>query len=628
MSSLETLEGIWRTRPGGLAFAQYAESLDGAGRRDEAVQILSEGVARWPRNLSGRILQGRIARDQGNLELARLAFQAAVEIDNNSRAALHGLADVCTRQQYLKLAFETWNRLSILDPEDVEAAESARRVATRMDSKGDMDSVVQVREQEDFFSREALSEGAFTPAPAAASQTQTATLPDFDLNFGTTPVVGDRADALDFGKSDPFGLEGFQTPELSFAAPVAPVSSTPLAKFEESAFATLEMPSFPSKTIPPPPLDPPPAPNLSKEQNPFSILEEPVQSSEATQWVPAVAGNLAVTGDDIEDRLDEVFGASVLPVAPSAPPPTTTPDLEVSSSGLVSEGGGQKVTGDDVENRLDELFGETSEFSLHPTAKTIALPKPNSLEVTGDDIEGRMDHLFDPESVIDLTSPTEDGLASEDDSDPFSVTRTVAFVRTQELEAAGDTSALERAGDTTIESRLPVGNLPGAESTTEFNARTLNLDRMVEQAAIGSEMDATGSTIDLSTTDATGLQDTQMSARLSAEDVDSRLDELFATSEFQIPPPGGPAAGKTGFVARPPSSSEGVVTGDDIEGRLDDLFGSDSDFPVSLPTVTFAEEYLRQGHKEKAISIYRQLLDRDPTNNDLRNRLDQIEGRS
>ncbi len=120
MSSLETLEGHWRTRPGGLVFAAYAEALGTAGRREEAIQVLLDGIARWPRNLPGRLVLGNVARDGGDFETARASFQAAVEIDGNCRAGLRGLADVCMRQQYLKQAFEnSW--YCVISPEGCAA---------------------------------------------------------------------------------------------------------------------------------------------------------------------------------------------------------------------------------------------------------------------------------------------------------------------------------------------------------------------------------------------------------------------------------------------------------------------------------------------------------------------------
>ena len=305
MTSLETLEGLWQTRPGGLAFAAYAESLERAGRRADAEQALAEGIKHWPHHLAGRILQGRFACDRGDLEAARTAFQAAVEIDNNSRAALHGLADICTRQQYLKLAFETWNRLSILEPENTLAADSARRIASQMDTNGRGTGAVQVRENEDVFSRDALTEGTSTSAAAASNHAGIPATDDFDLNLAELPAASPFAGS----GNDPLG---FQIPDLSFSPSPTPAASAyvppettsiPLAKFEESGFATLEMPSFPAKTIPPPPLDLPkvaaPTESLLRPTlpGPFAATDDRDQQAEVTQWMAAPTKATAQVSD-------------------------------------------------------------------------------------------------------------------------------------------------------------------------------------------------------------------------------------------------------------------------------------------------------------------------------------------
>jgi hypothetical protein len=192
--------------------------------------------------------------------------------------------------------------------------------------------------------------------------------------------------------------------------------------------------------------------------------------------------------------------------------------------------------------------------------------------------------------------------------------------------SGSDTAAVLR--DSTFEAKFAVSPR-GAESTAEMTTRDLNLgaSKFLDQAIKGSEIDPTGSTIDLPAIDAVHSTDGGRNTRLTSEDVDSRLDELFASSEFLAEPP--QTSGRTGFVPREAvPQAGGAVTGDDIEGRLDDLFGGDSDFPVGLPTVTFAEEYLRQGHRDKAASIYRQLLEKDPGNAELSRRLAEIEGRN
>jgi hypothetical protein len=640
MTSLETLEGLWKARPGGLAFAVFAEGLHLSGRDDEAAGIVAEGVRRWPRHLGGRLVQGRIALDRGDVETARNVFQVAVDLDSSCRAALEGLAEASGRGQYFKQALDAWSRLSALEPEHPRAKEEMRNAARKLDAPTGMDAVAMVREEEDDRSREALSEGTTSHASGIAQATSLAF--GMDLGAGTAP--SEFGPGLLESPSAHFGVPTI--PELpGFQIPSSPTASSQnlLGRAGESSFATLEMPSFPSKTIPPPPLDPPeaqipPAVTSLPEQPPSTPrfpAPEDRQEAEATQFfatqspLDETKGRSRVTGEDIENRLDEVFGHST--PAPPTPSPATTPD---SSAGASS--GGQ-VTGRDVEDRLGELFGESSHppaapvpphatasgsAELHaepPTVESVPV-FANGPVVSGDDIEGRLDDLFG-ESVIDLTSPASAAPGTGEDT---SAMPKEDILPAELLKRGSDTAALGR--DTAFEAR-PTALPRGGESTAEMNARDLDLGatQYLDQAIKGSEIDTAGSTIDLPTIDV-GHSETGRNTRLTAEDVDSRLDELFASSEFLAEPP--QTSGRTGFVPKADAAPPGPVTGDDIEGRLDDLFGGDSDFPASLPTVTFAEEYFRQGHRDKAASIYRQLLEKDPANAELRRRLSEIEGRA
>jgi hypothetical protein len=438
---------------------------------------------------------------------------------------------------------------------------------------------------------------------------------------------------------------------LAATSPTFPFApSQPLAgKAADSSFATLEMPSFPAKVIPPPPLEIPHTEAATATELKIPAVEAPPMASqdmeaEATQFIAARPHEVQerglettrVTGDDIGNRLDEVFGTSSHTLS-------TSPAASLAPDSVPGQ-----VTGNDVEDRLGQLFGDSSVSPIAPlapskpaepiptnpvsenapTVESVPVVPPSGVVVSGDDIEDRLDDLFG-ESVLDLTRPASGpGLPGGDTS---AVPRE-DIVPKDVLEKADETTSVER--DTTFEARLAIEPLPGSDSTTELRTKDLDLggaSRYVEQAIQGSEIDPAGSTIDLPALDApaapNATSEPARSTRLTTDDVDSRLDELFASSEFLEPPSGA----RTGFAPRPsvaPGPVGSGVTGDDIEGRLDDLFGSDSDFPVGLPTVTFAEEYLRQGHPEQAASIYRQLLEKDPGNAELKRRLSEIEGRS
>ncbi|MBK8803535.1 MAG: tetratricopeptide repeat protein [Fibrobacteres bacterium] len=611
MTSLDTLEGISRTRPGGLGFSMHAEALLRAGRAEQAEQVVHDGLSRWPRSLTGRILRGKIAIERGDFELARASFQAAVDLDGACRAALEGLAESSSRAQYLRQAFEVWGRLAALEPDHPKASAQVRALAQSLDRPTGLDPVNMVRDQEDARSREALSEGATS---LQGMSSMSAPIPAFHLDMGDSPSASGFSSGRMEAATIP-ELPGFQP---SSVAP--PPSASLLGRVEESSFATLEMPSFtPGRTIPPPPLEMPVAPPSSQvPASEFATAQfaPPVvpgrfpsaqdqMDAEATQFLGSTGAATQsfgrVQGDDIGDRMDALFGetptAFAQPEAPvSAFQPAETPPTAVDFP--VVKPVSDKVTGKDVAGRLDELFGESSV----PAPPSVA-PAPMSAQpiVSGDDIEGRLDDLF-AESVIDLTSPISEAPRQASSSDTSTMPRE-AMMAPPSFSDAADTAAVAR--DTTIEAQLPVPRTSRpAESTAELMAL---------------------SSVDISSFEATrSTGDARGATRLTAEDVDSRLDELFASSEFQTENNQG--ARRTGFVPRNPSAAQNQVTGDDIEGRLDDLFGGDSDFPVGLPTVTFAEEYLRQGHRDKAASIYRQLLEKDPSNDELRRRLNDIEG--
>ena len=634
MVSLETLEGIWNSRPGGLSFAVFADRLLSEGRAQDAAGVVSEGVRRWPRSLSGRLVQGRIALGAGDVEGARSAFQAAVELDGSCRAALEGLADASSRGQYFRQALDAWSRIAALEPDHPRAADEMRNAAQALDAPVGMPAVALVREEEDPRTREALSEGASSQL-ASSSQLATA-------SQATMPTIG-----LDLGEAlAPGGFPHLDMPTIpELPGFQAPGSGVPLlGKGAESSFATLEMPSFPPRTIPPPPLELPkpsaPEPAIEPAAVPVLDLEAPAvphfpsaqeqQAAEATQFFasrPGSEGGTRVTGDDIENRLDEVFGPGSEVPPPFSPDPPTATFQAVSPApspapGAVARGGA--VTGSDVEDRLGEMFGDSSIAAPPTVPAPISASAPTAQPVSGpvvsgEDIEGRLDDLFG-ESVIDLTVPLEEKKGHETSKMPIE-----DILPSRSEESGSDTAAVLR--DTSLERRMEEQSDRLADSTTEMRSALpeMRASQLLDQAMKGSEVDPAGSTIDLPTVEVPAVDAAGKPVRLTAEDVDSRLDELFASSEF-LADPG--QASRTAFASRTSATPAGQVTGDDIEGRLDDLFGSDSDFPVGLPTVTFAEEYLRQGHKDKALAIYRQLLEKEPGNADLKRRLDEIEGRS
>lgn len=292
-----------------------------------------------------------------------------------------------------------------------------------------------------------------------------------------------------------------------------------------------------------------------------------------------------VTGDDIEGRLSEIFESSSDGGLDTLPPPPAPVPAPVASTPPRSNA----VTGDDIEARLDDLFGASSvdipiQDMMAPKS-VVRIPDPSSNgPVTGRDVEAKLDAMFGSE--VPLANAKDDG---------------------------EETSAMERS------------HVLGQDSELDATATIENMRSFEEHAdkPFGSmdpsDVDSGGSTMDLPTVGELPVVSSSSDAhRMSGgKDVDSQLDELFASSEFLVEP----------MQATPQRTggAGGPITGDDIGDRLDDLFGADSDFPAGVPTVTLAEEYLRQGYRDQAIAVYRQLLVREPSNSEFARRLAQIE---
>lgn len=708
-TNLETLEGAWTANPGGLLFAQYAEALHREGRTRDAQSILADGLARWPKHFSARLLKGRLAMDLGDLEAARTAFQEAVDQDNNSPAALRSLAVVLGKQQYQRQAIDLWVRLSLLDPDNPDAAATARRMIADLETTSSLaDLGLGIRDTEDAASREALSEGASSgiapkglsgidadsPLAGWNSDAPLAGDPAFDLGdlaFPTPPSLNAPSVGQSTTNWTPgAGLDSGHHQTISDPVTEMEVAKPLLGPSEDSGFATLEMAAFPEKSIPPPPLELP-KPRLAAGNDsdtrimspvaplplPSAIVAEP--APEVTQFMPRPSAPSApVTGDDIGARLDALFSepepevSALQAIAPLLAPQVAAPPIPpapVSRPGSVVDTP-TRVSGDDVEDRLSELLGSPSETAelLAPVLEPPPAPTRSSAvskaAVTGNDIEARLDDLFGasevdlpvmeapevpappsaPSSLPPAASPSAavSGRDIEDRLD--SLFGNESEVRTDTLKAS-ETSAMDRdsllgdapseGAEATLESMraFETAAAPMLHGLSKRPDETVTLDNFSNPSSTDaaaerlvanldpSDVDSGGSTLDLPTVGALPVvaPPTGASGKLTGgQDLDSQLDELFASSEFLLddasPPP-----------QKSPSPAGGPVTGDDIGDRLDDLFGSDSDFPAGVPTVTLAEEYLRQGYRDQALAVYRQLASRDPANTELSRRIAEIE---
>lgn len=739
MQTLQTFEELWARKPGHRGFVRFAQALAREGQSDRAVQVLKDGVQKWPKDLAAHLLLSSIAGEKGDGSLQRTSLENAVAADPRSPAALWSLGSLLASHQYFQQSRSWLERYVALYPSHAQAAELLKTVSASLEAEG---------------SRLASASVAIPLEESPADLVEG--------TFATQTMTFDR-DSV----SDPFAAK------IGLGAPEADgFSFNTLGREQgEDVFATLEMPSFHDhhsadsarsivdepagestlasiQVAPEVPAVPATAaiPDVAEaaQTAPFGTLtgldvEAPafeVEGLTTQEWAAEPERPEGVSGRDVSDRLEDLFRDEPSATAAMLETFAPAPAAELKPTSVI-----EGVTGSDVSDRLEDLFRDEPSatfpmmdaFAPAPPAPSAPIvPEPEGLDldsrmdalpddlqevdhrsVTGRDVEDRLDNIFPtsglpepsavpPSSVAGIGSAHDDVVRGED-----------VDARLEELFGDDDlmaTSAMERpsfppmddfeatiqlptvpalpidpedlvdpSSEGTITSSFEEGIL-NVESSTDSSADTRfelkdDPETLEDAVALGRETTAEslpvfqepGSTMDLPALQEPDSWQPGSMLASRGSDVDSQLDELFASSSFPkeqgfppMSPPAAaiaaPASASTELPSKEASSlaatsfepkfhsehaattnfSRAEVTGEDINDRLDALFGTDSAFPepasaapsggvAGVPTVTLAEEYLRQGHREQAESVYRELVALEPANQAYRTRLAEIQ---
>jgi tetratricopeptide (TPR) repeat protein len=124
---------FWSARdPNGRAFAPLAEAFRRQGNLDEAESLLAEGLARHPTFTTALFIASRVARDRGDLALAREHLDRLLHLDGGNVLALRDRAEARLIEGDRDGALRDLREASRLEPGNeeirvrLEAAETAR----------------------------------------------------------------------------------------------------------------------------------------------------------------------------------------------------------------------------------------------------------------------------------------------------------------------------------------------------------------------------------------------------------------------------------------------------------------------------------------------------------------------
>lgn len=118
--ALQDLHGSSRD-PNGRAFVPLADAYRRAGRMDEALDLLREGLTRHPEYASAHVVASWLHIERGALDEALDTLELILELDKDNRAGLKGMGQVLHEKGDREGALEHLNRLAELEPEDAEA---------------------------------------------------------------------------------------------------------------------------------------------------------------------------------------------------------------------------------------------------------------------------------------------------------------------------------------------------------------------------------------------------------------------------------------------------------------------------------------------------------------------------
>lgn len=134
VSEIEKLEARYAENPDGRYFAPLADAYRKAGRVDDALQLVGQGLTKHPDYLSAHIVLGRCYLDKKDDAGATGAFQRVLELDQENIIALKSLAEISERRGENDDARRWLMRLLVVDGMNAEAEEDLQRLGGPIES--------------------------------------------------------------------------------------------------------------------------------------------------------------------------------------------------------------------------------------------------------------------------------------------------------------------------------------------------------------------------------------------------------------------------------------------------------------------------------------------------------------
>ena len=166
---IEIFTGRLARDPYSRVFAPLADLLRLAGRFEDALELLDDGLGRHPEYLSALVIKGRTLLDAGHVDHARQVLARVLEKDPENFVVLRLVTEDARSRQAWEESIPLLEKLVVLDPDDQRwpgALSEARQFAARDQSADPVDSSFATMTLVDIF----LAQGYRAKALASLHQ--------------------------------------------------------------------------------------------------------------------------------------------------------------------------------------------------------------------------------------------------------------------------------------------------------------------------------------------------------------------------------------------------------------------------------------------------------------------------
>lgn len=114
--------------PDGRVFTPLADAYRRQGDLVQALELLRDGLDRHSDFAPALVVAGWVRRDRGEVDAAREAFGAALELDEENAEALRGIGELAAARGDRAAAMESFQKLVDLEPYDLDIVARLREV--------------------------------------------------------------------------------------------------------------------------------------------------------------------------------------------------------------------------------------------------------------------------------------------------------------------------------------------------------------------------------------------------------------------------------------------------------------------------------------------------------------------